>query len=354
MLPIEPPFRLKTDAVGGRIGDEPEDFRVSEIPAYAFDGEGEHLYLRVRKRDATTRDAERAIASHFSMSPRDVGYAGMKDRNAVTEQWFSVAHPADVAPTRLNERVEIVAVARHRNKLRRGHLSGNAFEITLRDVDASDEKIDDIADAVRRCGIYNAFGHQRFGRDGDNLRRALEWAEDGGRASHFKRQFFTSVIQSEVFNRYLVTRAGEQSEPRVLVGDVLRLDGNRSVFVSEDAEVDERRRIEGDVHLTGPIFGPKAKRSAGVPGQWEQAAFDALGLSDDARHRLAKHGAGTRRDLLLDGSSLSWERVGAEAVKLSFVLPSGSYATQLVREFIRTPWLDRMRTSNGEEFLDED
>lgn len=353
MKPTEPPFVTSSEPVGGHIGASPDDFQVTEVPAYAFDGEGEHLYLLVRKRDANTRDVERVLAEHFSIDRRDVGYAGMKDRQAVTQQWFSIANSEDVEPFKLAKDMEVLEVARHRNKLRRGHLSGNTFAVTLRNVEADDDAIESIAASIRSTGIYNAFGHQRFGHEGDNLRQALEWAEGGGKVSHFKRKFYTSVIQSEVFNRYLVIRHEAQSQLTATVGDVMRLDGNRSVFVCEDADEGERRRQEYDIHITGPIFGPKAKSPHTVPKSWERKAIHDLRISEDAIGRLARNGQGTRRDVLLRISDLKWVRVDESAIQLEFTLPSGSYATQVIREFIRTPWLSKMRDNDGEDFLDE-
>jgi tRNA pseudouridine13 synthase len=355
MQPVEPPYRIESTGIGGIIGSAPEDFRVTEVPAYSFEGKGEHLYLKAQKRNLTTRDAEHMLASHFGVSRRDVGYAGMKDKQAITRQWFSLPVADDVEPFVINEQLEVVETDRHRNKLRRGHLNGNHFEITLHRCDGADDEVKRIADAIRERGIFNSFGHQRFGYEGSNLADALAWAEEGGRLSSFKRKLYTSVIQSEVFNRYLHVRRDNQPELGVCVGDVMRLDGTNSVFVSEEPAVDEKRREEDDIHLTGPIFGPKAKAANSQPLAWEEQAISALQLSEEAMARLAKNGAGTRRDILLQIPDLEWERSAEGQLVVRFFLPSGAYATQVIREFIRTPWLSRMRESeDNEELLDEE
>lgn len=324
-------------ALAGGIGESPMDFRVDEVPLYATSGEGEHLYLHIQKECLNSEDVARAIAKCAGVSGRDVGYAGMKDRHAVTTQWFSVVSKADPEAWTLPEGATLLAHARHGNKLRTGHLEANIFQIRLVGVDDGDALIER-ANILRAEGVLNGFDAQRFGRGGRNLSKAIHWAEGHMRRTQpFERKLFTSVIQSEVFNRVLQARA-ERDQFHVLLGDVMRLDGSRSVFPAEDVAATQQRLVEGDVHLTGPIFGPRAPQPAEVAATLENACIAAIGLSDEAIKRLGQNGAGTRRDLRVYLPDLAVEREDDGTYLCRFTLKSGSYATNVIRHLLRQPW----------------
>jgi tRNA pseudouridine13 synthase len=345
MKPVDPP--IWTEALvgtGGRIGPAPEDFSVDELPLYEPSGTGEHLYVRVKKRERTTRDLIRAIAEAAGVAQSEVGAAGMKDKHAVTTQWLSLparsAKPVDAWTRR--EGFELVATSRHTNKLRTGHLSGNRFRIRLVGVGADAVALGKavLADIATR-GMPNYFGAQRFGFDGDNLRVALEWAsgsERRARVPPFERKLYASVLQSEVFNRYVIART-QHSLQVPLVGEVVRLEGSRAVFVVEDPERETPRWLSRDIHPTGPMFGPKMKAPHGKPLDFERDAQDALGLRDDAVSRVGRFADGTRRDVLVYPGDASLESDGPNSLVVSFFLPAGSYATLLVRELTRGPFL---------------
>src|SRR5262249_10851006 len=131
--PHEPPLSgHDLPLVEARIGPEFEDFVVDELPAYAASGQGKHLYARIEKRGFTSPQIVRQVARAAGGDGRDVGYAGLKDKHAVTTQWLSLplkARPID--EWRLPESVRIVEQARHSNKLRTDHLAGNHFRIRL-------------------------------------------------------------------------------------------------------------------------------------------------------------------------------------------------------------------------------
>ena len=332
----------------GQIGDEPEDFVVDEVPLYAPAGEGEHLYIHVEKRRLNTEDIVKRIAQASGISPKSIGYAGMKDRHAVTTQWFSVTTKEDPSEWSLGEGARILAHARHGNKLRTGHLAANHFSIRL--VEVNDvEELQRRAETLRSTGVLNGFDAQRFGREGRNLERALAWARgENRRVSPFQRKLFTSVIQSQVFNIVLAQRV-ETLGLQVAVGDVLRLDGSRSVFVSEDAAIDETRRLEGDVHLTGPIFGPKATAASGRPGELEAEAIARLDLDEASMSQLARNGQGTRRDLVVPLQDLHVDVEDAHTAVVRFGLGSGAYATNVIRHLLRQEWREDMRGSGGVE-----
>lgn len=334
----EPPALLPSswERIDASIGSANADFRVDEIPLYEHSGEGEHLFLLVEKEGLNTQDVVRELAAHAGVSARDIGYAGMKDRYAVTTQWFSVTTRDDPTQWTWQEGVRLLDHTRHGNKLRTGHLQGNRFRIRLLGLD-DPSLLTPRVESLRASGVLNGFDAQRFGRGGHNLEDALRWARRGGRVSHFKKKLYASVLQSQVFNHVLRTRA-EQDLLRVVHGDVLRLEGSQSVFVSEDPVVDEERRARNDVHLTGPIFGPRSRAAEGEALAIEQAAIRALGLEEDALSRIARSGRGTRRDLLIGIADLTLRIEDAHAATLEFSLPAGAYATNVIRHVLRRDW----------------
>lgn len=344
-LPRTPPVQTSAlPATGGRIGESPEDFVVDEVPLYPFSGVGEHCLVRVRKRNRTTQDAIQALARATGVSPPNIGCAGMKDKHALTTQWFSIPSSArDPDRWQLPDAFEVLEVTRHANKLRTGHLAANHFRIRLVDVDQPDAA-GPLAAALARTGLVNYFGSQRFGHAGGNLQTALDWVQtpsSSRRRDRFRSKLWPSVLQAEVFNRYTTARLAETTE--LLTGDVVRLEGSGSVFVVDDAAREAHRLASGDIHLTGPIFGPKMRAASGRPGELERTAIASLGLPDDAHRTLGKTASGTRRDLLVMPTGLEAMSEPGNRLVLSFTLPAGSYATQLVREFTRAAYLDLER-----------
>jgi tRNA pseudouridine13 synthase len=329
--------------VGGRIGDEPEDFTVDEIPLFEASGTGDHWYVRVKKRLLTTKELLAMISRAARIPEREIGCAGMKDKHAVTTQWISA--PALGLPPeswQLPENVEILESARHGRKLRTGQQKGNRFRIRI--VDAPPDALalaEALLAALDERGLPNYFGVQRFGYGGQNLARALDWLRRGGRGAgrdtRFLRKLYPSVVQSEIFNRYL-TRRLAKGALELLPGDVVRLNGSSAVFLVEDAEREQPRLASGDIHLTGPMIGPKMRDAAGVPLELERAVVAELGLQESALAVLGAAAAGTRRDLIVKPEDLDVDRLDDGSLLLQFTLPSGSYATQLIRELTRSPF----------------
>lgn len=364
--PVELPFEHADLApLGGGIGPDPEDFVVDEQPLYAASGQGDHWYVRLAKRERTTADLKRAVADAAQVPEREVGYAGLKDKHAVTTQWLSVPVPHSVPPGewQLPEPYRVLEITRHANKLRIGHLEGNRFRIRLVGLDPQARAAAPaLCERISQQGIGNYFGPQRFGLDQRNLETALSLLARrrlGPRAGQ-RGKFLASVIQSELFNRYLIARS-ELGRERLLAGDVVRLEGSRTVFVVEDPEREAPRLAAGDLHLTGPITGPKMKQSQGRPLELERAAAASLGLDEAGLRELGRSAPGTRRDLLLRPASLSWrfeDAGGAEALIVEFGLPAGAYASLIIRaltrqEFTRdTPQVEP-RASGSEEEREE-
>lgn len=341
----EPPVAYpELPSIGGRVGPEPEDFVVDEVPAYAASGKGEHQYLRVEKRLLTTPELVRRVARACGVNERDVGYAGLKDKHAVTRQWLSVATKTPLgSELDLGPGARVLEVTRHENKLRTGHLLGNHFTITLLGVhEQALERAEATAQRLREHGLPNYFGAQRFGFGGRNLPSALGWLAGGGRGrGRFEQKLFPSVIQSELFNRYLTARLALGAE-QLLEGEVVRLEGAGAMFRVEDVEKEQPRFAARDLHLTGPMPGPKLRPAAGAALALEERIMAELGLDARALETLGRSAPGTRRDLFTPLRDLALERVagrGEPALRLSFTLPAGGYATEVLRQLTHEPFL---------------
>jgi tRNA pseudouridine13 synthase len=329
--------------VGGAIGPDPEDFVVDELLRTEPSGAGEHLWVRVRKRLLSTPVAVRAVAKAAAVRERDVGYAGLKDKYAVTSQWLSL--PAHCRPTsgwQLPPGLTVLEQRRHTHKLRTGQHRGNRFKVRLVGV-AGDARgrAEPICARLREGGLPNYFGAQRFGARGENLSQAVAWLNEGaprlGRQTRLLRKLLPSVIQAEAFNRCLTARL-RLGLARLLPGDVVRLAGSRSLFEVTDPEAELARLRSGDIHLTGPIIGPKMKQPTGQARQVEEEALTEIGLPAPSLELLGQLADGTRRDLVVNPEGLQVAADDAD-LRMEFCLPAGSYATQLLRELTHADWL---------------
>jgi len=318
-----------------QIRTVPEDFFVGEIPAFAPTGEGEHLLLTVEKRGLNTAFIAKELARWAKIPEMGVGYAGLKDRHAVTRQWFSVHLPKKVAPDFAALQVEglkVVESTWHNRKLPRGALAGNRFVLALRNVEGERGAIDARLAQIGARGLPNWFGEQRFGRDGGNIGKALAMF-DGRRVKREERSMLLSSARSELFNRVLAARVANGTWDKPLDGEVWMLDGSRSVFGPEPwGDALARRLAEFDIHPSGPLWGTGELRSAGECAQVELAA-----IADDVSLRLrtgleAAELKQERRALRLKVAGLEWEWPDAATLQLSFALPPGSYATALLHE----------------------
>ncbi|MBI5460700.1 MAG: tRNA pseudouridine(13) synthase TruD [Gammaproteobacteria bacterium] len=321
----------------GQLRVEPEDFIVRELPICEPDGTGEHVWLWVRKRNANTDWVARQLARFAGVTPREVSYAGLKDRHAVTEQWFSVQLPGKTDPDWTAARiegVEILRAVRHSRKLKRGALRGNAFEIRIRALRGERAVVDERLQAIVARGMPNYFGEQRFGRDGGNLAAAAAMLRgEGPRLERHVRGLYLSAARSFLFNQVLATRVRDGSWERALPGDALQLDGRRAWFIADAADADiETRLRDFDVHPTGPLWG------RGVPATQDAArAFEGACLAqfDDWCAGLERAGLEQdRRALRVRVRELDWTWGDTDALTLRFSLPAGSYATALLREVI--------------------
>lgn len=321
---------------GGVFKASPEDFEVEERPAYEPQGDGEHLFLWVEKRGRSTQDVAKSLARALGLEERDVSWAGLKDRQAVTRQFFSLpAKKAEaLVPTLALPGVTVLSAKRHRNKLKTGHLKGNRFRLVLRevrDVGAATAALDEL----RARGVPNYFGEQRFGVGGDNAAKGKAILLAGGRhRDRFERKLFLSAYQSDLFNRVLARRLDAGTFTTALLGDVLKKHATGGEFVCEAPDVDQPRVDAFEVSPTGPLFGPEMRAPGG-----EVAAAEAQVLADDGvTAELFRAGGGETlgaRRLTRIPLVASLEDAGGGVVRLELELPAGSYATVVLRELFK-------------------
>ncbi len=311
----------------------PEDFVVEELPAFEASGEGEHLLLEIEKTGMNTAFAAKALAAWAGIAEMGVGYAGLKDRHAVTRQRMSLHLPRRVAPDSASLDVpglRIVSTHWHQRKLPRGALAGNRFTLRLRDVDGDVAAIDARLRAIQAGGIANYFGEQRFGHGGRNVEMARRMF-GGARVGREHRSIYLSAARSALFNAVLGARidAGDWGTARE--GEIWMLDGTQSVFGPEPATDDLRARADTqDIHPTGPMWGTGELRSSGATRSLEQ---EAVAPFADLRAGLEAAGLRQeRRALRVRVQELSWRREADGALLLEFSLMPGAYATELLAE----------------------
>lgn len=334
---------------GGRLRATPEDFRVDEVPAYLPQGHGPHLYVRIEKRGRTTPDALRTLAHQLGAEPREAGYAGLKDRDAVTTQWLSFLAAKDPDPAALGaEGLRVLEVSRHANKLRTGHVRANRFVLGVRGGDLA--RAEAAAAALGARGLPNFFGPQRFGAEGRNaiVGRALltgERTPEAGRAARdrFLRRLSISAFQSLLFNRWLAERMADGLFAAALPGDVMKKLETGGLFTCEDPAADGPRVASFEISPAGPIFGTKLRAAAAeaLAREARVLAAEAISLEDFARGR--GEAEGTRRAARLR-VEVALEPL-PDGYRATFELPKGSYATVVMRELVK---------GEGEAALPED
>lgn len=319
----------------GRLKAEFADFIVKEELGYDLSGDGEFVAVKIRKTDANTLFVGEKLAEFAGVSAKNMSYAGLKDRHAVTEQWFCLhlagKETPDFSQFQLDG-VEIVDVTRHNRKIRVGSLAGNHFELLLREVKESGDLTARLQQ-IQAVGFPNYFTEQRFGRDGHNLTQAQRWAK--GEISvkdRKKRSFYLSAARSEIFNLVVSNRIELGLTQQVLENDLMQLAGSNSWFVAKAEELTElNKRLElQDILLTAPLVGENSVTQ--TVSEYEQKIVaehqDLLALM--AKERMNA----TRRAMFCKPQHFEWA-FEEEGLRLKFFLDAGSYATALVRELIQ-------------------
>lgn len=334
---MDVPFAHGGPPLAGRLRAAPEDFVVGEIPGYAADGVGEHVLLEVEKRSANTAWVARELACFAGVKPVAVGYAGLKDRHALTRQRFSVQLAGQVEPDWSafpHEGVRILSSSRHRRKLKRGALAGNRFTLVLRGVEGDREQAEQVLAAIAVRGVPNYFGEQRFGQGGANVERARALFA-GHRVARSVRSLLVSAARSKLFNDVLAERVKRAAWDQALDGEIWCLEGSRSWFGPEAfTPLLQQRLAAGDIHPSGPLWG-----RGELPTRDAVRTLEASAIQADAELAGGLEQVGLtqdRRPLRLRPKDLAWQWRSAGVLQLQFALPPGAYATVVMRELVGT------------------
>ena len=323
-----------------RLKAFPEDFVVVEDLGFEPDGNGEHIFVYVRKREENSAWIAGLLAKAAGVPRSAVTWAGLKDRHAVTEQWFGIHLPGKEEPDLHvieNENIQILKQQRHSRKLRTGALKGNYFRILLRDL-VADSELEKRLQLISEQGVPNYFGEQRFGRNGNNLDGAESMFQGRRIKDRDKRSLFLSAARSYLFNLVVSERIKQGLASRLLPGDCLMLSGSNSFFSEPEVSDELQSRLDsGDIGLSAPLWGRGRTTSQGEALDFEsqtllpfaawQTGLEAAGLSQE------------RRTLLLKPGNLHWTW-HEDGLVLDFWLPAGTYATSIIRELVTLKQVD--------------
>jgi tRNA pseudouridine13 synthase len=316
----------------------PEDFQVTEQLGFELSGEGEHCFLYLQKRQLNSMELLQRLSALCGVAPGSIGFSGLKDRNAVTRQWFSVGLAGLAEPDwhtlESQGDVQVLKVGRHRRKLRRGVHRANRFTLLLRELNGERAELEARLQKLRKEGVPNYFGEQRFGRNGSTMEQARRWMRSGRRVSRDKRSLYLSALRAFVFNQLLAQRVQNGDWNAIQPGDVCMLRGTRSFFTCDEVSEDILARATGgDLHPGLPLWGCGLDRTKSVSGALAGASLkefrdiceflEAFGL--DLAWRSAR--------LLPD--DFQWRFCDDGTLQLDFALGAGSYATALLAEFVQ-------------------
>ena len=349
-------YSLAHASIDFRFKQTPRDFVVDEIPLYEFSGEGEHLILQVRKKNLSTNEMVGQIARYLGIKNREIGYAGLKDKHAMTKQYISIHKKHEEALESFNfEGIKIISKTYHNNKIRIGHLKGNRFYIKVKKVNpTSATKIDEALKNIGKFGMPNYFGYQRFGNDGDNhiLGEKLAKGEARERNPRVKK-LLINAYQSHLFNLWLsrrleinslvssfepseierllnmpndeVKKMKAQTHPfKLISGDTMEHYPYGKLFEFEGAAEDLERFNEHLISPTGLLCGKKVKMASGLAGEIEKTFDDEINAD------------GARRYAWVYPTEVEGRFNPIEAqYEMNFTLPKGSYATVLLEEIAK-------------------
>ncbi len=330
-----PHATCKSLRILGKIREAPEDFRVEEIPAYGPSGRGDHLLVHFEKTGLTTPQAVRALANALDSPASEAGWAGLKDRVAITRQWasFAGADPERASGLELAG-IRVLEAARHGNKLRTGHLRGNRFTLRIRGAAEGEDVARELLDGLCTGGAPNYYGEQRFGEQGSNLERARAWLMEGRRPprDRFQRKLLISTLQSAAFNAWLAKRV-DAGLSQLIEGDLARKEDTGGMFHIRDVEQEQARADAWEISATGPMLGRKMRAAEAEAGVQERELLEAWG-GQATLERMGRLGPGTRRVVRIRPERHALH-VDGQDLLLEFTLPKGAYATIILRELMK-------------------
>lgn len=329
------PYFLGAPQAEGTIRSNPRDFVVEEIPRVQPEGEGSHLWIWVEKRSANTDWVAKELARVTDSVPRDVGYAGLKDRHAITRQWFSVPFSSTTRENLENAEIEGVNILeshQHTRKLKRGTLNGNRFHLRIRQLTGDIAGITSRLEQIRATGVPNYFGPQRFGHSGQNVEQGFKLLSQRARLPRNKRSIYLSALRSYLFNHVLAERVRRGDWNQVIDGDLVMLNGTQSIFPCEKSDTDIEDRVRRlDIHPTGPMPGENGTQPTGLAAEMEKTVLDNW---PQLTALLSAQGVqASRRSLRLYPAGLEWDFSDSD-LELVFTLPPGTYATTVLREIL--------------------
>ena len=309
------------------------DFQVDEQVDIERSGQGEHLWVLVRKTGANTEWVARQLANVAGIAAKNVGFAGLKDRHAITTQWFSLQLPGQADPdfSALPADIEVLEQQRHDRKLKRGALTGNHFRLVLREVSGDLKAAEAVWQQIGEHGIPNYFGEQRFGNHGANLQKAEHWFSGKFRPKQrHHRGLYLSSARSWLFNQVLAKRIEQGNWQQALAGDVFVLDGGHGWFVDDGSDDLQARLDEGDIHVSGMMWGRGRLATVGQAAELEQsvAAEYPLFCEGLERNGLKQE----RRTLRVRVQTTGFELLADGSLQLQFFLPAGAYATSVLAQ----------------------
>ena len=321
-------------SITGDIRTTHADFQVDEIPDFEPSGEGEHVCLKIRKDGQNTEWTGKQLADIAGIVRRDVSYAGLKDRHAITTQWFSVWLPGQDAPKwseHLPESIQVLEEVRHSRKVRIGTLKGNRFKLVMRNIKGDKDQLEKCIEAIKEQGVPNYFGVQRFGHDNANIDRATSWFEGLSKPKARKQKsMYLSAARSLIFNENLSLRVADATWNKAVDGEAFQLHGTKSVFSEPLTDILQQRVTEIDLHPTGPMWGEGDLITDGEIKAQELAVREKFAVLSAG---LAKHGLKQeRRSLRLMVGELEHTWLEDDVLQLTFTLPPGSYATSVLQE----------------------
>ncbi|MEE4144319.1 MAG: tRNA pseudouridine(13) synthase TruD [Halieaceae bacterium] len=326
-------------AASARFRSSPEDFRVSEELGFELSGEGEHVFLFLQKRELNSLDLLQRLAALSGVPERDIGLSGLKDRNAVTRQWFSVGmagrREPDWQALEADGDVQLLQQGRHSRKLRRGVHRANRFSLVLRDIRGDRADLERRLQLVREQGAPNYFGEQRFGRNGATLEQACRWARGGRRRqTRARRSLYLSALRAFLFNTALASRVTAGDWNSIGNGDVCMLNGTRSLFPCGPVDAALRARgASGDVHPGLPLWG-RGESPASPERALQQ--WESLAEHRDLCEFLESEGLELSwRPTRLVADDFCWQFCDDGGLQLDFALGAGAYATALLAEVVQ-------------------
>lgn len=324
-----------------------DDFVVQEIMDISFDGQGEHCWLFIQKTNLNTAFVAKLLATWANIAPKDVGFSGLKDRRAITDQWFSLRLPNKRLPSldfinfakdflKDDEKLTLLAQHWHGKKLNRGTHKANRFTITLKDVQGDKTAIDAQLALIKTCGVPNYFGEQRFGKDGNNLPQAVAFFQKilstdkpyrPHKQDRNKHALYISAAKSAIFNALLSQRVLMGCWDTPIDGDVFNLNGTGSVFCAKIDDVIMARLATGDIHPAGILYGTGNRLSSNQALMMENEILAQFSTFKDGLTKIGAKCSYRPFRLMAHEFQWSWQD---DNLRLTFTLPTGAFATSII------------------------